>query len=116
LFVDRANGDLHLQAASPCIDAGYDPAVTAGETDLDGKPRILGAHVDIGAYESAAPGPEPFTMAHVARALGITGGVIAATPDDAARLNLEPGSAPNNMDVLDASRIARKVAGLDPNP
>ncbi|HEY3412224.1 MAG TPA: choice-of-anchor Q domain-containing protein [Armatimonadota bacterium] len=54
LFMDRANGDFHLKAGSPCIDAGDDSAVSAGETDLDGNPRIRGAHVDIGAYEVVA--------------------------------------------------------------
>ncbi|MEA3225351.1 MAG: choice-of-anchor Q domain-containing protein, partial [Planctomycetota bacterium] len=41
----------HLSPGSPCIDAGDDTAVTVG-ADLDGNPRISGAHVDMGAYES----------------------------------------------------------------
>jgi len=46
------SGDFHLAAGSPCIDAG-DPAYTAGddETDLDGRSRLGGSAVDIGAYE-----------------------------------------------------------------
>lgn len=44
--------DVHLQPGSPCIDAGDDSAVTPGQTDVYGKPRIIGAHVDIGADES----------------------------------------------------------------
>ncbi|MCC6484900.1 MAG: right-handed parallel beta-helix repeat-containing protein [Armatimonadetes bacterium] len=52
LFVDRVNGDFHLQSASPCIDAGLDSAVpTWLLTDMDGQPRISGLHVDIGADE-----------------------------------------------------------------
>jgi predicted outer membrane repeat protein len=37
---------------SPCIDAG-DPDYVSGpnETDLDGKPRIIGCQIDMGAYE-----------------------------------------------------------------
>jgi len=45
-------GDYHLLAGSPCIDAG-DPAFTADPdaTDIDGNPRISGAKVDMGADE-----------------------------------------------------------------
>jgi hypothetical protein len=37
LFVDAANGDLHLQAGSPAIDAGLNSANTTS-VDLDGNP------------------------------------------------------------------------------
>jgi hypothetical protein len=51
------SGDFHLQPSSPAIDAGNDTAVpTDLTTDLDGNPRIQGAHVDIGAYEVPEPG------------------------------------------------------------
>ena len=50
LFV--GSGDLHLRAGSPAINAGNN-ADAAGSTalDLDRKKRILGAKVDLGAYE-----------------------------------------------------------------
>jgi hypothetical protein len=52
LFVDAANGDYHLQAGSPCIDAGDNSAIPAGViVDLDGNPRIINGIVDMGAYE-----------------------------------------------------------------
>ncbi|MHC4150209.1 MAG: right-handed parallel beta-helix repeat-containing protein, partial [Planctomycetota bacterium] len=43
---------LSLQVDSPCIDAG-DPHYIAepGDTDLDGRPRIIGGRIDMGAYE-----------------------------------------------------------------
>jgi hypothetical protein len=53
LFADLANGDLHLQAGSPCIDAG---TAVALPIDLDGNVRSQGAGVDMGAYETAGPG------------------------------------------------------------
>jgi len=45
-------GDYYLLPDSPCINAGdpnhpYDP----NETDLDGKPRVIGGRIDMGAYE-----------------------------------------------------------------
>jgi hypothetical protein len=58
LFV--GTGDYRLKPGSPAIDAGDDTSVPVDlTTDLDGNPRIQGAHVDIGAYETA---PEPVGM------------------------------------------------------
>ena len=48
-FVDRGNGNFHLQAGSPAIDTaliGY--ALTE---DLDGAGRPQGGGPDIGSYE-----------------------------------------------------------------
>ena len=53
-FVDYANGDLHLQSNSPCINAGNNAFVYTTK-DLDGRARIKGGTVDIGAYECQAP-------------------------------------------------------------
>jgi hypothetical protein len=69
LFADGASGNLRLTADSPAIDAGDNGALPAGlMTDLDGQPRIVGATVDLGAYEfdvvvsaGAAP-PTPFAL------------------------------------------------------
>ena len=55
-FMDSANGNLRLQPNSPCINAGtnyYAP----GPTDLDGRSRITGGTVDMGAYEWMSSGP-----------------------------------------------------------
>jgi hypothetical protein len=49
-------GDYHLPPDSPCIDAG-DPCYASGpgETDLDGKPRVIAGCVDMGVYEVSLP-------------------------------------------------------------
>jgi hypothetical protein len=52
-FVNMGNNDFHLQANSPCINAGSNAYVTT-LTDLDGNPRIVGGIVDLGAYEYQA--------------------------------------------------------------
>ncbi|MFN8497213.1 MAG: choice-of-anchor Q domain-containing protein [Anaerolineae bacterium] len=50
-------GDLHLRAGSPAAGVGSnsvtDPPLPA--TDLDGKPRVMGGVVDLGAYEFPCP-------------------------------------------------------------
>jgi len=70
--VPNPNGDLHLQACSPSIDAGSNAAIASDSTDVDndsdinemveqdleGSPRIVAAYgtatVDMGAYESGS--------------------------------------------------------------
>jgi len=112
LFVDRAAGNFHLLPGSPCIDAGDDAVVTAGQTDLAGQPRIQGAHVDMGSYETS--GVTGYRWWDAARALSIAGGAIQATAADIAFLNTD--SSDGVITVRDAARIARKAAGLDANP
>ena len=51
LLVAPFQGDLHLEANSPAIDAGT-AAAGVGDTDFDGDPRIQGDQVDIGADEA----------------------------------------------------------------
>lgn len=55
-FVNPAS-DFHLQSSSPALDAGTATGIPAGDTDLDGNPRIqpkavdCAGQVDMGAYE-----------------------------------------------------------------
>ena len=55
-FADANNSDYHLRADSLCINAG-DPNYVAApnEVDLDGKERVLGGRIDMGAYEYMGP-------------------------------------------------------------
>jgi hypothetical protein len=53
---DWIDGDYHLLPDSLCINAG-DPNYIhePNETDLDGKPRVMGGRIDMGAYEAPPP-------------------------------------------------------------
>ncbi len=50
-FVDPDNLDYHLQAMSPCVDAGGSGDTGNGGVDLDGDPRVLGSAPDMGMDE-----------------------------------------------------------------
>ncbi len=49
LFQNAAAGDYHLLESSPTTNTGT--AMLAPRVDLDGKPRPIGAKIDVGAYE-----------------------------------------------------------------
>ncbi|MBP1690151.1 MAG: Por secretion system C-terminal sorting protein, partial [Deltaproteobacteria bacterium] len=57
LLTAPADGNVHLGAGSPAINAG-DPGFTpaVGEVDLDGGPRLNGPRVDCGADEATSCG------------------------------------------------------------
>lgn len=75
-FVGPAQGDFHLQAGSPAIDAGSSAGAPA--TDFDGRARSDG-HIDIGAYEftgSKRPHRRTYTIS-----ISIVGkGRVTSTP------------------------------------
>jgi hypothetical protein len=53
LFVDTKANNYHLRPGSPAIDAGNNSIIPlALSVDLEGKPRIVGNSVDMGAYET----------------------------------------------------------------
>ena len=58
LFADAAGGNYRVRMDSPAIDAGMVPAWGLGPRDLDGRARVQGSAVDLGAYEREAEGRE----------------------------------------------------------
>ena len=53
-FLSLSGSNLRLQNDSPCINAGLNSAAP-GVTDLEGKSRVCGGTVDVGAYEYQSP-------------------------------------------------------------
>jgi hypothetical protein len=52
-FIDFAQDNFRLAVGSLLVDAGIDdPSGGLASFDLDGGARVVGTHVDIGAYES----------------------------------------------------------------
>ncbi len=49
-----AADDARLNWWSPCVHAGTNAVWMAGAVDLDGRARVIGTNVDMGAYELAA--------------------------------------------------------------
>ena len=80
-----STADLHPQAGSPLIDAGFADAST-GSSDADGNPRPQDAAIDIGAYELQTPprstgAPQVSGTAATGRTLSCVNGTWAgATP------------------------------------
>jgi len=112
LFVNRSGGDYRLQATSPCADTGIDSTVVHGQTDYAGLPRIVGAHVDMGAHEYAGRATS-YVLPEAVEALRIAAGLKTVSAGYLPRLDLETDGS---IRIPDAARIARKVAGTDTNP
>ena len=50
VFIDELNEDYHLVSGSPGIDDGMEDAFIRRK-DMDSRPRVAGAHIDMGPYE-----------------------------------------------------------------
>ena len=58
LFVDEENFDFRLRSGSPALNAGSNTA-NGESTDLAGNARVVGAAIDLGAYEGIQQDPIP---------------------------------------------------------
>jgi hypothetical protein len=105
-FADLFHENYRLAAGSPGIDAGDDAVVEPGMVDLDGHPRIQGAHVDMGAYEFAAPGVSGLDPVE---ALKIAGGLRTATPNDIGWLDATGQT--HGLTLMDVVTLLRALKG-----
>ena len=108
LYVDAANGDLHLQPGSPAIGAGVDVGIA---DDIDGNARPLSGTFDIGADE--------FNVASCSTVLGSTSATCdeplgPGATDDTYTATVDFSNGLNgNVYVVAAS--SGTVGGDDPN-
>jgi parallel beta-helix repeat protein len=124
LFVDADNDDYHLQAGSPCTEAGDNDAPELPATDKDGNPRIGNSVVDLGAYEyqSSPPSQVQFSASSyevnegdgtatitVTRTASSEGAVSVeyATSDDTAREDEDYLETSGQLDWADGDKSKR---------
>ncbi len=95
-IVGTEDDNLRLSTGSPCIDAG-DPnyATEPNETDLNGRPRVIGGRIDMGAYEYSPPIPadvdiEPDTLNLTSKGKWMT--VFIRMPEDYDVNDIDPNS------------------------
>ncbi|TGO02349.1 hypothetical protein PN36_26485 [Candidatus Thiomargarita nelsonii] len=79
LFLDPGNGDYHLLAGSPCIEAGDNNAPSIPTTDKDGNPRIVNGIVDIGAYEQQVAANSYLQFSSATYNVNESGGTVSIT-------------------------------------
>ena len=118
LLVDDTGTNLRLQSASPCINSGTNYYVP-GNTDLDGRPRIVGGRVDIGAYEFQGAGMGEFIGWLQQHGLPTDGSVDYADPDVDGMNNWQEwmaGTDPTNrLSVLTMLAPSNSLSGVTVN-
>lgn len=108
IFIDFAAGDYRLLLGSPAIDAGNDALVTPGDLDLAGLPRLMGSHVDLGAYEYRVYQLAPPTFS-ISTAAGGQGTVTFTVPPNASAFLLQYA---DNLEFENAQEISSASSGF----
>lgn len=116
LFVNSANGDLHLAIGSPAIDAG-DPAFTGapGERDFDGEARVFNGVCDIGADESTLPTTRSLAEAGTRVCVGTPSGITVWNDNANAQVIARSSGAAIVQCLVfdDAGRAVAHLSGND---
>lgn len=115
LFVDLAGGNFRLQTNSPCIGTGNNAYVTTS-VDLDGRPRIVGGTVDMGAYEFQGAGMGEFIAWLQQYGMAMDGPADYADPDGDHMNNWQEwraGTNPTNAaSVLQLASPSNSISGI----
>ena len=107
LFVDPANGDLHLQPTSPAIDRNSAPSYASPNTDLDGTPVWDGTAALIDGDGDGTPRLD-------AGAYEAPGGTVALAPGLAGVVSTQPTVQLNDMPYADFATIKVEWEDLEP--
>ncbi len=114
LFIDPASGNFRLQTNSPCINAG-DNSYVVTTTDLDGRPRVMGGTVDMGAYEFQGDGIGEFTAWLLHYGLPTDGSADYLDPDGDGMINWQEWVCDTNptnaLSVLRILAISNSPSG-----
>jgi hypothetical protein len=121
VFVNAAGGDFHQTPSSPTIDRGADSPFN-GLTDFEGKPRLFGAHTDIGADEYAPPSVLSESASSITEQGAVLAGIVNTEGGVAhARIDYGPTAdygliAATDPPALSASpqTVSATIGGLQP--
>ncbi len=108
LFAGAGMGDFNLLVGSPAINAGDNAAPDLPATDHDGKPRIIGGTVDMGALETADStiNVSPTLLNFGDVAVGLSSGLILTISNDGIQdVNF------TSMDLSDLVNYSLNTAG-----
>ncbi len=106
------SGDYRLQKDSPAINAGNNSDIPNGViTDLDGKMRVAGASVDMGAYEFQPPAAPPTNLGGTAGDGKVDLTWNAATDADSYTVYKYAGET-SPADAGDWTEVAASVTGV----
>jgi len=116
LFVNASANDFRLQSGSPCRDVGTNRTWTASAKDYDGKSRVLGAYVDMGAFEFGGITAPHLSLAKIGSDVVLTWPIADAgfTLESTADLTVSPTwttVTPSPINVSGQNTVTNAVAG-----
>ena len=112
LFIAPDDEDFHVNNESPCVDAGSPetPQVILDGTDLDGRWRLCGSRVDIGAYEFSGEGVQELGQE---TGLCVVGNPVTAMSHVEWHLD-NPAVVTLSIFTLDGRQVGKKALGTCP--